>query len=153
MSALFKTFPELRPMRARDVETIATIERETYEFPWTRGNFRDSLSAGYSCRVMEADAMIIAYGILLVAVDEAHLLNLTVAAAYQRRGWGSMLLDSFIDTARECRSQVLLLEVRPSNHVGRVMYDRFGFRRIALRRGYYPAKGGREDAIVMGLPL
>ncbi len=153
MSALFKTSPEFRPMRSSDVEAVASIERATYEFPWTRGNFRDSLSAEYSCRVMEVDAMIVGYGVLLVAVDESHLLNLTVAAAYQRRGFGSMLLDSFIDTARECRSHVLLLEVRPSNHIGRAMYERFGFRRIAIRRGYYPARTGREDAIVMGLPL
>lgn len=153
MSALFKTSPAFRPMQLRDLETVASIERATYDYPWTRGNFRDSLHAGYSCQVIEVASAIAGYGILMVAVDEAHLLNLTVAADYQRRGWGGMLLEWFIDLARECRSRALLLEVRPSNHAGRAMYDRFGFRRIALRRGYYPAKFGREDAIVMGLPL
>lgn len=153
MSALLKNLPGMRPMQLRDVETVAAIERSTYEFPWTRGNFRDSLYAGYSCWVMEAGTAIVGYGVMMITLDEAHLLNLTVAPACQRRGWGTTMLQAFIDNARECRSRCLLLEVRPSNDGGRAMYTRFGFRRIAVRRGYYPAARGREDAIVMGLPL
>ena len=129
------------------------IEDAIYTHPWTRGNFADSLRAGYECRTLRLGAELIAYFVLMSAAGEAHLLNLSVAARHQRRGHGAMLLAEAMALARGLGARSLFLEVRPSNRGAQALYRRFGFRRIAVRRGYYPAHGGREDAIVLTLPL
>ena len=143
----------MRPMRPADVRAVAAVERDIYPHPWTLGNFRDSLQAGYSCWVMECAGALAGYGVLMVGVQEAHLLNLSVARAWQRRGFGRRLLHHFIDLARSCEAQRLFLEVRPSNTAARALYAANGFRQLYVRRGYYPADQGREDAILMGLDL
>jgi ribosomal-protein-alanine N-acetyltransferase len=153
MSAQFDNLPEFRPMRVADLDRVMRIEPDLYTHPWTRGNFDDSLTAGYSCWVVECGAELAGYGVLMIGVREAHLLNLSVATDWQRRGFGRMLLEHFVNVARGSDAAQLFLEVRPSNVAARRLYFEFGFREITVRRGYYPAGRGREDAILMGIGL
>ncbi len=143
--------PQLRtrPMLARDVDAVAAIEATAYSFPWTRGNFIDSLAAGYNGELLEADGRLAGYFVAMAGVDELHLLNLTVAPAAQGRGYGSLLLSRVQALARHLALPRLLLEVRGSNTRARGLYLRRGFVEVGLRRGYYPAAQGREDALVM----
>lgn len=153
MSALADSVPHVRPMEKADLERVMAIETSIYTHPWTRGNFTDSLKAGYTCHVMEVSDEVVGYGVIMVAAEEAHLLNLSIAPEWQRRGYGRCFLLHFIDMARQADARQLLLEVRLSNFVGRSLYFSMGFYSVAIRPGYYPAKSGREDAIVMGLNL
>lgn len=153
MSAVLKEIPELAPMREQDLEEVMAIEDAIYTHPWTRGNFADSLRAGYECRVLRLGAQLRGYFVLMVAAGEAHLLNLSIAAVHQRTGYGTMFLNEAADLARKLGARSLFLEVRPSNRAAQGLYTRFGFRKIAVRRGYYPAPTGREDALVLTLPL
>jgi len=129
------------------------IERGIYTHPWTRGNFADSLRAGYECRVLRRGAELLGYFVLMVAAGEAHLLNLSMSPPHQRHGHGSMLLREAAGIARKLGARSLFLEVRPSNRGAQALYTRFGFRKVGVRRGYYPAPTGREDALVLTLPL
>jgi len=140
-------------MREQDLEEVMAIESALYTHPWTRGNFADSLRAGYECRVLRLGPQLLGYFVVMVAVGEAHLLNLSVAAAHQRTGHGRALLGEAAALARGLGARSLFLEVRPSNRAAQALYTRFGFRKIAVRRGYYPAHAGREDALVLTLPL
>lgn len=153
MSARLDNLPEFRPMRAVDLDRIMEVEPALYSHPWTRGNFDDSLKAGYSCWVVECGAELAGYGVLMIGVREAHLLNLSVATDWQRRGFGRMLLEHFVHVARGSDAAQMFLEVRPSNVAGRRLYAESGFREITIRRGYYPSRRGREDAILMGIVL
>jgi len=153
MSAILKDLPAMRPMRLLDVYEVLAIEEDIYAHPWTLGNFRDSLQAGYSCWVMECAGPVMGYGVLMVGVREAHLLNLSVARGWQRRGFGRRLLHHFVDLARGYEAHRMFLEVRPSNVAARALYADSGFRQLTVRRGYYPAHEGREDAILLGLDL
>jgi ribosomal-protein-alanine N-acetyltransferase len=110
MSAVLSEAPVFRPMRTTDVDAILLIERDIYAHPWSAGNFRDSLQAGYSCWVMESMGCLVGYGVLMLGVNEAHLLNLSVAADWQRRGLGRTLLHHLIRLARECEAEQMLLE-------------------------------------------
>jgi ribosomal-protein-alanine N-acetyltransferase len=142
------------PMQALDLDEVAAVERDIYPFPWTRGNFQDALAAGYSAWTLRGPRReLIAYSIVMIAVDEAHLLNLSVARAYQRRGHGWRTLEWMAQRAREYGARSMLLEVRPSNADALRLYARYGFARIGVRRGYYPAHGAREDAVVMRITL
>jgi ribosomal-protein-alanine N-acetyltransferase len=136
-------------MREADVSEVLSIENAIYSHPWTRGNFADSLRAGYFCRTWRSGAELIGYFILMVAAGEGHLLNLSVAAAHQRRGHGSTLLVEAMRMSSAAGARQLFLEVRPTNAGAKALYSRFGFRQVAVRRGYYPAHGGREDALVL----
>jgi ribosomal-protein-alanine N-acetyltransferase len=153
MSAVPRSVPWAQPMSARDVEPVIAIEAAIYEFPWTPGNFRDSLAAGYSCWTYRQDDALIGYAVMMLAPGEAHLLNLSVAAARQREGHGSALLRHLMKVAREYGARALLLEVRPSNLGARQLYAGFGFEQVGVRRGYYPARHGREDALLLNLRL
>jgi len=153
MSALLKNTPKSRPMYRADVDTIVGVENTIYPYPWTRGNFTDSLGAGYQCRVTECAGEIAAYGVLMIGVKEAHLLNLSVAVHWQRHGIGSGMLQQFIRLAQEGRAETIFLEVRPSNIVARKLYKRTGFSDVTVRRNYYPTTDGKEDAILMGLVI
>ena len=144
---------EFRPLRDADLASVATIEADVYVFPWTIGNFRDSLLSDYQCTGCWAGPDLIGYAIVMTALDEAHLLNIAVANAWQSRGIGSHFLQYLIDEARSRKLDMLYLEVRPSNIAGRRMYERFGFRELGLRRDYYPAVTGREDALFLGIAL
>lgn len=142
-----------RPMREADLDTVAAIERDVYTHPWTRGNFADSLGAGHSCWVVDRAGGISAYGVLMVGVGESHLLNLSVARDAQGQGLGGRLLEFFEGRSREFGAAAMLLEVRRSNEPARRLYLRAGFHELAVRRNYYPAHEGREDAILMGKDL
>ena len=153
MSAVLKRDPKLAAMREADLGEVLAIENAIYTHPWTRGNFADSLRAGYQCRTWRGGGELIGYFILLVAAGEAHLLNLSIASLWQRRGHGGRLLNEAMRLAREDGALQLFLEVRPSNSGGKALYERFGFRQVAVRPGYYPAHEGREDALVLTLAL
>ena len=153
MSAILRDAPRLALMRDADLAEVLAVENAIYSHPWTRGNFADSLRAGYQCWTWRLGNELIGYFILLVAAGEGHLLNLSVAAARQRSGHGSALLMEAMRMARARGAQHLFLEVRPSNLGAKALYRRFGFRQVAVRSGYYPAHAGREDALVLTLAL
>lgn len=153
MTILLQPASLYRPMSPDDIEAVTQIEREICAFPWTCGNFADSLVAGYSCWVNDFDGQPASYGVMMVAAGEAQLLNLGVAADRQGRGLGREMLRHLTDVARDHRATVMLLEVRTSNMAARGLYTQAGFRVLATRRNYYPATQGREDAVVMELPL
>lgn len=153
MSAVLKPAIELHPMTDADLPAVMAIETEIYPFPWTQGNFRDSLAADYGCWICMRDGELIGYAVVMLAADEAHLLNLGIAAARQRQGYGSLLLQRLCEVARGRGARRMFLEVRPSNASGLRLYERHGFRRVGLRREYYPGQSGREDALILGLQL
>lgn len=137
-----------------DLDRVMAIETRVYPFPWSRGNFSDSLKSGYDAWVCEAtgDAgpAMVGYAILMWTPDEVHLLNLSIGADWQGRGHGRALLDWLCRDCRARGARAMLLEVRPSNLPAVTLYQERGFERIGLRRGYYPADGGlREDALVL----
>ena len=138
------------PMRIDDVEAVIRIERAVYPFPWTPGNFIDSITAGYDAWLFGGPHAPVGYAVLMWLPAEVHLLNLSVAAARQRQGWGSRMLHWLCTDCAARGARAMLLEVRPSNVPARCLYDRFGFRQIGVRRRYYPAaRDGREDALVL----
>lgn len=144
---------QYRRMRAADLAEIARLEKSLYEFPWSLGNFRDSVTAGYDCWVVAHGEIVIGYAILMVALDEAHLLNFAIAPEWQNQGIGRAFLTHMIQVAREAGAQIVYLEVRPSNTSARHLYRKMGFQQIAIRPEYYPARSGREDALFLGLTL
>lgn len=153
MSAVLKDVPELGLMREHDLQEVMAIESAIYSHPWTQGNFADSLRAGYECRTWRLHGRLIGYFVLMVGAGEAHLLNLSVGEGSRRQGHGTALLKEAISIARGLGAGSLFLEVRPSNQPAHGLYRAFGFREVAVRRGYYPAHSGREDALVLLLPL
>lgn len=140
---------QLRDMTSADLDEVMRIEQSVHRSPWTRGNFADALDSGYVCRVYEDAGGMLGYTVLMPAVDEAQLLNISIAAEHQRKGLGRKLLGEIKEIARGLHMQRLLLEVRPSNVAALGLYRDADFREIGLRRGYYAAASGREDAIVM----
>jgi [ribosomal protein S18]-alanine N-acetyltransferase len=153
MSAVLKDVPHLSPMTERDLDEVVAIENAIYSHPWTRGNFSDSLQARYECRTWRLGGELVGYFVVMVAAGEAHLLNLSIRASEQRSGHGTALLREAAAIARRQGAHNMFLEVRPSNHAAQALYRRFGFRKVAVRRGYYPAQTGREDALVLTLAL
>ena len=153
MSAVLKPAPVLVPMREQDLAEVMAIESALYTHPWTRGNFADSLRAAYECRTYRLQGELIGYFVLLAAAGEAHLLNLSIAELHQRRGYGTALLNQATALARKLGAKNVFLEVRPSNRAAQELYYRYGVRKIAVRRDYYPARSGREDALVLSLAL
>lgn len=153
MSAVLKDAPRLVRMQDADLAEVMVIESAIYSHPWTRGNFSDSLRAGYQCWTWRLGGELLGYFVLLMAAGEAHLLNLSVAGARQRAGHGSELLRKAMQMARDRGAKCIFLEVRPSNLAAKALYERFGFSEISVRPGYYPAHGGREDALVLTLAL
>lgn len=138
-------------MRVTDVEDVVAVERDAYPFPWTRGNFLDSLDSGYEAWVLrDSQDRLLAYFLLMYVVEEVHLLNITVRPDVQGQGLGSKLLDKVMALARDATMPAVLLEVRPSNQHALSVYRHLGFEQIGMRKNYYPAAGAaREDAIVM----
>lgn len=142
-----------RAMTAADLDTVAAAERVVYPFPWTRGNFADSLAAGHGAWLAQEQEQMIGYAVMMQVLDEAHLLNITVLPELQRQGRGTVLLLHLFELARKQAATRMLLEVRPGNLSGLALYRRHGFVEIGRRRDYYPAHAGREDAIVMARDL
>ncbi len=152
---LLKASPEvvIRPMRVGDVAEVVSIERASYQFPWSEGIFRDCLRVGYVCRVMAVNRHVMAYGVMSIGAGEAHILNLCVGEAYRCRGVGKRLLGSLIERATTAGMAEAFLEVRPSNTAAIRLYLSMGFEQVGSRRGYYQALSGREDAAVLKLAL
>ena len=154
MSAVFKSVEAgFEPMSEARLNEVLAIERAAYEHPWTAGNFLDSLRSGYQAQLLVGGGEVLGYFVAMKGVDEVHLLNLTVAPAWQRQGWARLMLQLLATWARGQSAQWLWLEVRVSNERAQRLYERAGFRRVGERKGYYPADHGREDAIVMSLKL
>ncbi|MBB3221797.1 ribosomal protein S18-alanine N-acetyltransferase [Pseudoduganella umbonata] len=143
------------PMQLADLDEVVAVEHAVYPHPWTRTNFSDSLKNGYHGWVLrDPSRELIGYFLVMAVVDEAHLLNVAVAARWQGKGLGRFLLNQSAACARGLGMESMLLEVRPSNVRALGIYRRFGFAEIGRRKGYYPAAGGqREDAIVMRIVL
>ena len=143
------------PMTPADLEEVVAIEQSVYPHPWTRTNFADSLKSGYQAWVLRNQGgELMGYFLVMAVVDEAHLLNVAVAAAWQGQGLGRFLLNQSVACARGLGMESMLLEVRPSNERALRIYRRYGFAEIGRRKGYYPAAdGAREDAIVMRIAL
>jgi [ribosomal protein S18]-alanine N-acetyltransferase len=153
VSARLDTLPRYRRMTAHDVGVVVAIEEAIYPHPWTHGNFSDSLAAGYHCWIVECGGEIAGYTVAAIAAEEGHLLNLSVAAPWQRQGVGRQLLAFVLKLARDYSAVKIVLEVRPSNLAARALYAAAGFAEVGLRRGYYPAGERREDAVVLELSL
>lgn len=152
MSVLQQT-DVIREMHLEDINRIILIEREIFLFPWSVVNFADSINAGYHCRVIEQEDTLIGYGIMMMGPDEAHILTLGISAQWQHQGWGGGLLKHLIYLAKQSNAFSVILDVRESNISAINLYRRLGFKQIAIRKGYYPAMCGREDALVMRLDL
>lgn len=153
MSAVQKSQHQFRPMQMDDLEAIMAIEPHIYPYPWTRGNFSDSLSSGYSAWVLMGNKRVIGYSLMMMVLDEAHLLNLSIAKDYQKQGLGRLLLECMVEIAKNNQMANMFLEVRPSNISAIKLYENMGFNEMAIRSAYYPAADGREDAVLMGLAL
>lgn len=143
----------LRPMREADMDAVMAIEVRAYPFPWTPGIFRDCLRAGYPAWILSGRESMMGYGVVSLAADEAHILNLCIAPERQGRGHGRYLLRALVKLASERGAQRLFLEVRPSNPSAIALYHSEGFNEIGRRPRYYPTHEGREDALVMAMEL
>ena len=167
MSAVFKPVEsqeaQFEPMTAAWLPPVVAVERSAYTYPWTLGNFSDSIAAGYQAQLLTGGApnpVLLGYFVAMKGVDETHLLNITVAPAHQHCGWARVMLDALAMWSRAEGAQWLWLEVRASNARAKLIYERYGFRAVGLRSGYYPEGGkgllggpAREDAIVMSFKL
>lgn len=143
----------LRPMRESDLVAVHAMEERAYEFPWTLGIFRDCLRSDYPAWVLEEGGIIVGYVLMSVAAGEAHILNVCVAPEQQGRGLGRKLVRAILHVARGRAAERVFLEVRPSNAGAIALYHDEGFNEIGRRPRYYPARDGREDAIVMAMEL
>ncbi len=154
MSAILKQATIVfRPMSELDLEQVIAIEEAVYEFPWSIGIFQDCLSAGYCCWLMEQGECVSGYGVMSVLADEAHILNLCIKPDLQNNGLGKEMLDYLIDLAKGHYADVMFLEVRPSNRQALKIYEKLGFDEVGSRKDYYPAKFGREDALILAKQL
>jgi ribosomal-protein-alanine N-acetyltransferase len=145
--------PEISRMTAVDLDAVVAIEASLQDFPWSRGNFADSLAAGHEMRVLRLGGDVVGFSVVMSIVDEAHLLVIGVDRRHQRHGHGARLLQQVLETARAGGAVRLLLEVRPANTQAIAFYQGFGFAQIGVRRGYYPAVAGREDALAFEMEL
>lgn len=143
----------IRPMHEADLADVAALERSAYLFPWTEGIFRDCVRVGYVCRVLEIAGGIAGYGVLSAGAGEAHILNVCVAEEFRCRGFGRHMMQHLIERARGLGVRDAYLEVRPSNTTAIRLYQSMGFEQVGIRRGYYQATLGREDAVVLKLDL
>jgi [ribosomal protein S18]-alanine N-acetyltransferase len=159
MNAILKPLEaQFEAMTPTWLDAVLRVEQSAYSQPWTKGNFNDSLNAGYQAQLLTAgnppEATLLGYFVAMKGVDEVHLLNITVAPEHQRQGWARVMLDALAIWSRGQGAQWLWLEVRVSNARAKAVYESYGFRHVGTRRSYYPAgASGREDAVVMSLPL
>ena len=144
----------LQAMTEAWLDEVSRVEKRAYTHPWSRGNFSDSLRAGYHAQVLTRDETLVGYHVLMLGAGEAHLLNITVEPEEQGRGLARHMLGQLVRWSRAQGAQSLWLEVRVSNDRARQIYERYGFKSVGLRRNYYPlAPFKREDALIMSLPL
>ena len=147
----FRTVPEvqIRPMMEIDLGEVAVIEQKSYAFPWSENIFRDCLRVGYTCRALDLAGQVIGYGVMSLGAGEAHILNVCVRGEFRNLGFGRRLLEHLLERAAASGVGEAFLEVRPSNLAAIRLYQHLGFEQIGIRRGYYQAPDGREDAIVL----
>jgi ribosomal-protein-alanine N-acetyltransferase len=143
----------LRPMTEDDLDDVLVIEEATYDFPWTKGIFRDCLRVGYCCWVCMLGKRLVGYGLISVAVGECHILNLCIDPELRGKGLGRHLMKHLLNIARQHKAEMAFLEVRPSNKEALALYESLGFNEVGRRRRYYPAKKGREDALLLARNL
>lgn len=155
MSAVLKSVEaRFEPLVSERLDEVLRVEQRAYAQPWTRGNFSDAIKSGYQSQLLMADDELLGYFVAMKGVDEVHLLNITVAPEYQRQGWARVMLDALATWARGQRAEWLWLEVRAGNARAISVYESQGYRRVGVRRAYYPAGNGqREDGLVMSLRL
>ena len=155
MSAIVKEpQPLLRPMNGHDLTAVMAVENAAYPFPWTLPIFRDCLRVGCDCYVYESPTDgIIGHGIMSVAAGECHVLNICIHPGYQRHGLGEGMVRFLLDIARQRKARVALLEVRISNAAAYRLYQKLGFDEVGVRKDYYPAHRGREDAVILARDL
>lgn len=144
---------KFRAMVPQDVPAVGAVERDSYAYPWSEGIFRDCLRVGYLCRVAEMEGEVIAYGVVALGAGEAHVLNLCVRGSMRGRSVGRQMLMLLLERARQAGMTEAFLEVRPSNTLAIALYQSVGFVQVGLRKGYYQALEGREDALVLRLDL
>jgi ribosomal-protein-alanine N-acetyltransferase len=140
---------DLRPMHEFDIPVIAAIEKAAYQFPWSEGIFRDCLRVGYVCRVLDVGGDLGGYGIMSVGAGEAHILNVCIQEQFRSRGFARKVMAYLLERARAAGMSEAFLEVRPSNVAAARLYHSMGFEQVGIRRGYYQATVGREDAAVL----
>lgn len=145
MSALV----EVRTMNYSDLKQVIAVEKKAYPHPWTQGIFRDCLRIGYNAWVMTLDMKVIGYGIVMLSPGEAHILNICIHPQYQGKGLGRYLLRHLINKSNQTDIDMVLLEVRRSNAGAQLLYQSEGFHELGVRKAYYPAENGREDAIIL----
>ena len=154
MSAVLKDpLLSFRPLTEADLNLVLEIEEVAYSHPWTLEIFQDCLRVGYCCWALMQGEQIIGYGVMSVAAGECHILNLCVCPDRQNTGYGSMLLEKLLDIARKHHADTAFLEVRPSNDPAIQLYQQAGFDKVGMRRDYYPAEFGREDALIFARTL
>src|SRR6185369_1453225 len=139
----------IRPMMEIDLAEVAAVEQHSYAFPWSENIFRDCLRVGYTCRALDLEGQIIGYGVMSLGAGEAHILNVCVRDEFRNLGFGRRLLEHLLERAAASGVAEAFLEVRPSNLAAIRLYQHMGFEQIGIRRGYYQAPDGREDAIVL----
>ncbi|MCP5418068.1 MAG: ribosomal protein S18-alanine N-acetyltransferase [Chromatiaceae bacterium] len=144
---------KLLPMQQSDVAEVVHLETRCYEFPWTETIFLDCLNVGYCCWIYRLDVQLVGYGVMSVAAGEAHILNICIDPLLRCHGLGRRMMQRLLNLARKHRADTVFLEVRESNLAAQTLYQHLGFNEIGLRRGYYPAAKGRENAILLALSL
>ncbi|MDD5035445.1 MAG: ribosomal protein S18-alanine N-acetyltransferase [Methylococcaceae bacterium] len=142
-----------RPMRKSDLKDVSAIEETAYEFPWEPITFKDCLNVGYCCWVGIKAGHVVGYGIVTVGAGESHVLNVCISPQAQGNGYGRLMMEKLMAVAKSHHAEMMILEVRPSNLRAVELYRSLGFNEIGLRKGYYPAKKGREDALVLARML
>ncbi len=154
MSAVLES-PELyyRMMEISDLASVMEIELQAYQYPWSQAIFQDCIGTGYHCWVAELDDQLVGYAVFINAVQECHLLNLCVDPKLQGRGLGRKLLENVLSNAKESNASCVFLEVRPSNTHALQLYESEGFNEVGVRKKYYPANQGREDAVIFFIVL
>ena len=154
MSAVLKPEARLEPLNEALLDDVLRVEQRAYSHPWTRGNFVDSLKAGYQVMTLMGGDTVLGYFVAMEGVEEVHLLNITVAPEFQGQGWAVLMLDALSVWSRGRGAHWLWLEVRASNNRAQQVYERYGYRRVGEHKNYYPGHSGhREDAVVMSLKL
>jgi ribosomal-protein-alanine N-acetyltransferase len=147
-SNIDKEVVALEPMLASDIQALVEIETQCHYSPWNEKQFQSSIESSHHCFVLKDEQAICAYIVLSTAADEAELLNITVAPDFQKLGLGTQVLLTAIDYL-DNSINTLFLEVRESNQAAIALYQSLDFNEVGLRPNYYPAKSGREDAIIM----
>jgi len=146
-------FQHMRKMTSFDLIPVISIENEAYAFPWSKGIFSDCLSSDYHCFVYEVDDSVLGYIIFSIVLDELHLLNICISPMIKNQGYGQSMLNWLISNAKDYNCKTIYLEVRASNHAAIYLYEKTGFNEVGLRPNYYPAKKGKEDALLFAFEI